>query len=207
MIQITLFGGSAYMAVFLLRSKKFNSTKSDVQTLQARLSQLRLALKAKVRRKSNMFRVMKKTAAIEGDIFDSTNRSLCEIKFENSNDFQMYFDLSKQLVKIISIENHGEGFSEATIENNFMSNDFKTEMEIIRIIKEMTDLSSKINNRIEDHNRTSSGAQKIQRVDSLIFPSMTEVNRIFKSTDLETPTPSGSQDAVVAPDPSTEKAS
>lgn len=178
-IQITLFGGSAYIVIHFMRSKKFNSTKTDVQNLQARISQLRLALKAKVKRKSNTFRAMSKAPIIEGDLFASTLKSLTEVKFETSDDFQMYFEISKQLVKIISVDNKGEGLNNSAVENNYMCNDFKIEMDIIRIIKEMSDLSARVNHRIEDHNRTNS--QKLQRIDNLVFPAMTEVNRVFKS--------------------------
>lgn len=178
-IQITLFGGSTYIVIHFMRSKKFNSTKTDVQNLQARISQLRLALKAKVRRKSNTFRTMSKASVVEGDLFDSTLKSLCEVKFETSDDFQMYFEISKQIVKIISIDNKGEGITNQAVENNYMCNDFKTEMDIIRIIKEMSELSARVNHRTDDHNRTNS--QKLSRVDSLVFPAITEVNRVFKS--------------------------
>jgi hypothetical protein len=53
-------------------------------------------------------------------------------------------------------------------------------MDIIRIIKAMTDLSSKINVRIEECNRITPN-QPMAKVDSLIFASMVEINRIFKS--------------------------
>jgi hypothetical protein len=184
-IQITLFGGSAYIVIHLLRSKKFNSTKTEVQNLHARISQLRLALKAKVKRKSNTFRSMSKAQIIEGDLFSSTLKSLCEVRFETSDDFQMYFEISKQLVKIISVDNKGEGLDNQSIENNYMCNDFKIEMDIIRIIKEMSDMSARVNQRIEEHNRTNS--QKLQRVDSLVFPAITEVNRVFKSESVPEP--------------------
>ena len=178
-IEITLFGGSTYIVIHFMRSKKFNSTKTDVQNLQARISQLRLALKAKVRRKSNTFRTMSKVSVVEDDLFDSTLKSLCEVKFETSDDFQMYFEISKQVVKIISIDNKSENITNQAVENNYMCNDFKTEMDIIRIIKEMADLSARVNHRIDEHNRTNS--QKLSRVDKLVFPSITEVNRVFKS--------------------------
>jgi uncharacterized membrane protein YebE (DUF533 family) len=87
-IKITLVAGGAFIVFNVMRSKKFNSTKTDLQNLQARLSQLRLALKAKVKRKSNIFRTMIKTAIIEGDLFDTSTRNLIDVKFETSDDFQ-----------------------------------------------------------------------------------------------------------------------
>lgn len=178
-IKISLAAGALFFTFSVVRSKKINSTKTDLQNLQARLSQLRLALKAKVKRKSNVLRTMIKSSIIEGDVFDTTTRSLLDVKFETSEDFQSYFDISRNIVGMIHIDNGTIG--EAGAENNYMSNDFKTEMDIIRIIKEMIDLSSKINNRVEEHNRTSS--QKLQKVDSLNFASSSEVHRVFKGDE------------------------
>ncbi|MGZ3691030.1 MAG: hypothetical protein ACXVAX_05990 [Pseudobdellovibrio sp.] len=164
----------------MVRSKKFNSTKTDLQNLEARLSQLRLALRAKVKRKSNAFRSMLKSSIVEGDLFDNTVKSLCDVKFDSSEEFQHFFDISRQLVKMITVDLGSEA-GERTSENNFMSNDFKTEMDILRIIKEMVDISAKINHRVVEHNRTSS--QKLPRVDPIMFAAITEVNRVFKGDE------------------------
>jgi hypothetical protein len=178
-IKLALVAGGAFIVINVVRSKKINSTKTDLQNMQARLSQLRLALKAKVKRKSNVLRTMIKTSIIEGDLFDSSTKNLVDCKFETSDDFQTYFDISRQIVGMIHVENGTT--HEAVSENNFMSSDFKTEMDIIRIIKEMTDLSSRINARVDEHNRTSS--QKLKKVDPLVFNSITEINRVFKADD------------------------
>ena len=187
-IKIALFGGGAFIAFNMMKSKKFNNVKTDVQNLEAKLAQLRLALKGKVKKKSNVFRSMSKTAIIEGDLLDGLLKNLCDVKFESSEDFQRYFDFSKQLVSIIQIESSGENASAQMIDNSYMTSDFKTEMDIVRIIKEMTDLSSRINSRIDEHNRTGIG-QKLKRVDGLVFPAMTEVNRIFKTENAAPSTP------------------
>ena len=168
-----------------------------VQNLQARISQLRLALKAKVKRKSNTFRAMSKAQIIEGDLFSSTLKSLTEVKFETSDDFQMYFDISKQIVKIINLDNKVDGHDNQAAGTNYMSSDFKTEMDIIRIIKEISDMSARVNHRIDEHNRTNS--QKIPRIDSIMFPAITEVTRVFKS---EGSPETDSVDAAAKNDPS-----
>jgi hypothetical protein len=181
MLKLILGCGVIFIGLTFLKSKKFLNAKNDIQNLQARLSQLRLALKGKIKRKSNVFRAGIKANIVEGDIYDSTLKSLVEVKFESSEDFQNYFDISKQLVKMVQVSNDGENVPSHVAENNYMSSDFKTEMDIIRLIKEMSDLSNKINSRVEEHNRTST--QKLQRVDSLVFPSITEVNKVFKGDD------------------------
>ena len=153
-----------------------SSFKTDMQNLQARLSQYRLALKGKVKKKSNVMRAAYIANIVEGDLFDSAIQQLVNNKFESSDDFQDYFDTSRKLVRMIQIESKEPV---ADTENNYMSHDFKTEMDIVRIIKDMCDLSAKINSRIEDHKRTS--GQKTPRIDSLVFPAITEVNRIFNA--------------------------
>ncbi len=188
-IKISLFGGAAFIIFSVMRSKKFNSAKNDLQNLQARLSQLRLALRAKVKRKSNAFRTMLKSNIVEGDLFDNTVKSLCDVKFDTSEEFQHYFDISRNIVRMVLADTGGEGMGEQTAENNFMSSDFKTEMDILRIIKEITDISAKINHRVLEHNRTSS--QKLPRVDSIVFASITEVNRVFKGDEANHPSSSG----------------
>ena len=175
-IKLNLVVGGFYILFSVLRSKKFHSAKSEIDNMQARLSQLRLALKAKVKRKSNHFRTMLKTAIIEGDLFDTATRSLAEVRFETSEDFQSYFDISRGIMKLISFQN--ETLQEVD-ENSYMSTDFKTEMDIIRIIKEMIELSKRINDRVETYNRTST--QKLKNVDELSFGSITEIHRVFKA--------------------------
>ena len=162
------------------KTKKMSSFKTDMQNLQARLSQHRLAIKGKVKKKSNVMRASYAASIVEGDLFDSAIQQLVSNKFESSDDFQDYFDVSRKLVRMIQIESK-EPVTETSIENNYMSHDFKTEMEIVRIIKDMCDLSAKINSRIEEHKRTS--GQKTPRVDSLVFPAITEINRIFNAED------------------------
>ena len=66
--------------------------------------------------------VEKIESIVEGDLFDNTVKSLCEIKFDSSDDFQHFFDISRQLVKMIMVDLGSEA-SERTSENNFMSND------------------------------------------------------------------------------------
>ncbi len=164
----------------LIRFKKASSIKAEILNLQATLSQSRIALKGKIKKKSNVFRSSFKSPISEGDMFDNALKQLAENSFESSDDFQNYFDLSRKIVNFIQVENKGDVDKNSNIENNFMCSDFKTEMDIIRLIKVMTNMSSKINSRIEDNNKTA-GSKPIQKVDALVFNSLMEINRIFKS--------------------------
>ncbi|MBY0554411.1 hypothetical protein K2P97_07775 [bacterium] len=193
-LKIAFFGGIVLLITKFVKFKRSNSVKSDVLNLQAKLSQLRLALKGKIKKKSNIFRGSFKTAITEGDMIDNALKQLVDNPFESSEDFQGYFDLSRRIVNFIQVENSGDAVANVSVENNFMCSDFKTEMDIVRIIKEMTDISSKINTRIEENNRVSP-SNPIAKVDSLIFTSMVDINRIFKedthTSSFKPSTPSG----------------
>jgi hypothetical protein len=177
--KIVIAGGFLVLAIQLVRSKKFSSSKTEVLNMQAKLSKARMALKAKVKKKFNTFHSSIKV--IEGDEVDNLLKKLIENNFETSQNFQDYFDTSRKVVSTIQgyKKEAGRADTPLDIENNFMCSDFKTELDIIRIIKEMNSLSTKINSKIEENNRKYPN-NVIQRVDDLIFDSLTDVNRVYK---------------------------
>lgn len=177
-LKIAVLGGFVLLLTKFVKFKKFSSAKADIQNLQAKLSQLRMALKGKVKRKANVFRSSFKSGISEGDMIDNALRDLTENPFETSHDFQEYFDLSRRIVSFIQAES-GEPNNNSSIENDFMCSELKTEMEIVRFIKDMSDISAKINSRIEEFNKTNTPT--IPKVDSLVFSALSDINRIFKS--------------------------
>lgn len=170
----------------LFRNKKDTILRTEILNLQAKLSQFKLALRGKVRKKSTVLRSSFRVAIIKDDMIDSALRQLQEIPFDSSSDFQNYFDLSRRVVELshIGVEPTPEAQANGAnaVENNYMSSDFRTELEIVRLIKEMYLLSTKINDKIDDYNRINSKTQ-ISRVDDLKFPSLHEINRVFKDED------------------------
>lgn len=177
------------LALKLMKIKKSGNIKAEVLYLQSKLSKARMALKGKIKKKCNVFRAFAKTGITEGDPLDTALKQLTENKFETSLEFQDYFDVSRKVVSLVHVDKNGKHDSSivADIENDFMCSDFKTEMDIMRIIKEMTNLSSRINARIGDNNQ-SNPENSIEKVDSLIFKSLVDVNRVFKDdTDNQEP--------------------
>lgn len=167
----------------LVKYKKSSNIKTEVQNLQARLSKLRLSLRAKVKKKSHIFRAsLSKTPITEGDMIDSALKELVENPFETSEQFQNYFDQSRKIVNFIQVETKTELSPTDNLENNFMCSDFKTEMDIVRIVKEMNNVSTSINRRVEDNNATYPN-QQLKKVDGIVFDSLADVNRIFKTDD------------------------
>ena len=180
-LKIAFFGGFILLIINILKFKKNKSIKTEILNLQAKLSKARMALKGKVIKKSRIFRAsFTKTTITEGDMLDNALKELASISFETSESFQKYFDLSRKIVNFIQIENKQESDKTSDLENNFMCSDFKTEMDIVRIIREMTNLSARVNNRIQSNN-TSNPSKSIKKIDSLIFDSIVDINRIFKS--------------------------
>ena len=184
-LKIAVLGGFVLLITKFVKFKKHSNAKADIQNLQAKLSQLRMALKGKIKRKANVFRSSFKTGISEGDMVDNALKDLNENKFETSHDFQEYFDLSRRIVNLIQSES-GEPNTN-TVENDFMCSELKTEMEIVRCIKDMSDISAKINSRIEEFNKTNSPT--IPKVDSLVFSALADINRIFKSDSDSDPVP------------------
>ena len=182
-LKIAFFGAVLLVASNIVKYKKSSNIKTEIQNLQARLSKLRLSLKAKVKKKSHVFRSsFTKTAITEGDMIDVALRELLENPFDTSEQFQKYFEQSRKIVNFIQVETGEEPSQTSDLENNFMCSDFKTEMDIVRIIKEMNTISTKINSRVEDNNLTYP-SQLLKKVDGMIFTSLSDVNRIFKTDD------------------------
>jgi|GEM_PF-5481990 len=180
-LKVSMAGGFVLLGLKLMKIKKSSTVKAEVLHLQARLSKARMALKGKIKKKSNVFRAFVKVAITEGDAIDTSLKQLAENNFETSQDFQNYFDVSRKIVGLIHVDKNGKPDSNivVNIENDFMCSDFKTEMDIMRIIKEMSDLSIKINVRIEACNQNNPHAP-IEKVDSLVFSSLADVDRVFK---------------------------
>lgn len=186
-LKLAFFGGFILLAFHLMKSKKTNTVKTEILNLQARLSKLRLSLKGKIKKKSHLFRAqLGKFPLVEGDPIDTALKQLIENPFETSQNFQNYFDQSRAIVNFIRTETKIELDRNVSLENNFMCPDFKTELDIVRIIKEMSLISAKINSRVENYNLTNPN-QPLQKVDSLVFESLADVNRIYKDENNDEP--------------------
>lgn len=182
--------------------KKKSEAKNYIQSLNAKLSILRMNLKSKVKKKSYKYRSLFKNGVSPGDPIDLVLNELVDLKLESGEDLQKYFDLSKRINSLLITENyrHKEKTLEKPIDKmertdkpvvaeirqekmgqeDFMGTDFKSEISIIRVIKDMVEISLILNKRVDAYNILNPKAP-IQNVNPLIFPSMSEVNRIFKN--------------------------
>ncbi|MBC7419165.1 MAG: hypothetical protein H7328_00420 [Bdellovibrio sp.] len=176
LFNLTLVGGVVMFIFKVLKFRKKSDFKNEIDNLQAQISLLRISLKAKVKKKSFTFRSQFPKPLITGDLIDTALNELIENKLETGKELQAYFDLSRRINSFLVVNIQGYSPIE-----DFMSNDFKNEISIIRLIKDISSLSARLNKRSDSYNLTNQSA-KLATVDNLIFTSMIEVNRIFNDT-------------------------
>ncbi len=188
--------------------KKKSEAKNFIQSLNAKLSILRINLKGKVKKKSYKYRSLFKNGVSPGDPIDLVLNELIELNLETGEELQKYFDLSKRINSLLSTESHRSSIRSAEKlakiaeknerpespdnalaaqdqvekigQEDFMGTDFKSEISIIRLIKDMVEISIILNKRVDAYN-TLNPKSPIPNVNPLAFLSMSEVNRIFRA--------------------------
>lgn len=169
-----------FFTIRILKGRKSSGIKNNILNIQASISLLRISLKSKIKRKANSFHSRFVKPINAGDPIDLAINELSENKFETGEDFQNYFELSKRINGYISTDVIGvskELISQEQFED-YMGPDYKNELSIIRVIKEITELTSILNNRIDNYNFINA-ENKIAKSDPLVFPALIEVNRVF----------------------------
>lgn len=193
-----------YFVLNFLRQKKKDSVFDEIKNIEAKMANMRLILKAKVKKKSNFFRSTSPVPIKTGDPFDVAATELADLAFENNEDFEKYFTLSKQLntyIKLSLLKKQGEEAPapsaeaayvdlKSVVDTNkpketpeFMTTDIKNEFTIIKIIHEMITVSKALKKKIEDFNYTHPKTP-INIPQVIQFASITEVKKIFSN---ETP--------------------
>ena len=185
--------------------RKNKQAKNFIQSLNARLSILRMNLKGKVKKKSYKYRSLFKNGVSPGDPIDLVLNEMIDLKLETGDEIEKYFELSKRINSLLVTANYRQTEKQnektekavAKVEapekvkvievpeekigqEDFMGTDFKSEISIIRIIKDMVEVSIILNNRVDAYNILNPKAP-IANVNNLVFPSLSEVNRIFKT--------------------------
>ncbi|MBC7742316.1 MAG: hypothetical protein H7061_08965 [Bdellovibrionaceae bacterium] len=162
----------------VLKTRKKNDIKSEIENLQAKISLLRISLKSKVKKKALTLRTSFTKPISEGEPIDSALQQLIANNLETGNDLQTYVDLSRAVNShiIASVPNY-------IPTEDFMTMDFSNEIAIIVLIKEISSLSARLNKRIEKYNQTQPEV-KIPYVDNLIFPGMIDFNRVYNDHQL-----------------------
>lgn len=177
LFDFTLVGAGLFFAIKLLQFRSHLHAKNELQRIQARISILRMNLKAKVKKRANAFRSYYAKSIVPNEILDRDLSALVEIKFESGNDFQQYFDFVQNTHTLIAaIHNEVESPVKA-----YEELDLKNEQIIIRIVKEMHDGSTNYNEKIEAYN-TANPKNKMTLIDPIQFSSMHE---LFQNLHIE----------------------
>lgn len=199
-LQISIGCSIVFSILNFLKQQKKNLIITEIKNLEARMSSLRLILKAKVKKKSNYFRSVSPTAIKPGDAFDGVATDLADLPFEDSDDFEKYFTLSKQLNKLIQhdISQHNASAEDSApgkkkiaaivlptvipdtneVLPDFMTADIKNEFAIIKAIHDMIGLSVTLKSKVDHFNSMNPHAQR-NSVKIIQFPSVLSVQKIF----------------------------
>ena len=195
--NITLIGSFFLFCFKCLEYKKNADSKNYIQSLHARLSMLRINLKGKVKRKSNKYRSMFPVTIGTGDPVDLALNDMIENKLETGEEIERYFDIAKKINTLLVTERskskdkvadknlaqHKQPetqYDQGLGDEDFMGTDFKSEISIIRTIKDMVEISNLLNKKIETYNELNT-KNPLPKVAPLNFPSLVDVNRVFFS--------------------------
>jgi hypothetical protein len=190
-----------YLVLNFFRQKKKDSVFDEIKSIEAKMANMRLILKAKVKKKSHFFRATSPVHIKTGDPFDIAATELSDLAFESNTEFEKYFVLSKQLntyIKITAMKKQNEKALDPTVgtaavdlksvvdtskpkENpEFMTTDIKNEFTIIKIIHEMIIVSKVLKKKIEEFNYTHP-KKPIHIPEVIQFTSVTELKKIFST--------------------------
>lgn len=78
-----------------MKAKQKSNQQEEVLKLSARLANLRLILKAKVKKKTKYYRNVFPSPLNTGDMIDTSLTKVADLKFENGIDFQSYVDICR----------------------------------------------------------------------------------------------------------------
>ena len=102
--NITLIGSFFLLCFKCLEFKKNSEAKNYTQSLHAKLSMLRINLKAKVKRKSQKYRSLFPVAISKGDPVDLALVDMIENKLETNEEIQHYFDVARRINGLLTTE-------------------------------------------------------------------------------------------------------
>lgn len=93
--QIFFAGIVLLLLMNFWKAKQKSTQQDDILKLTARLANLRLILKAKIKKKTNYYRNVFPQPLHTGDMIDTSLTKITELKFETGTDFQTYVDICR----------------------------------------------------------------------------------------------------------------
>ncbi len=199
-IKITFMGFVTFVILQVLRNLKKTTLREEISAVEAKLATLRINLKTRVKRKAARFRATYPQPITDGDPIDVSISHLSNLAFEKNSEFQDYIDICKKINNYIFMASmnkpalHIEG-KQIKVDNanadtaDFMGDDFKNEIQIARTISDMALVSRALCKQIYKFNHFDKRIS-IQPQESVNFPSMFELQRVFRTVSEDTLAPS-----------------
>lgn len=185
MTQITFLGLFVFVVLQVFRNLKKKNLKEDIATTEARIANLRLNLKTRVKKKSQQFRVNYPKNLAPGDPVDTAIAMLSSIDFEKNDDFESYIELSKKIngfIKLANAPKEAEDDSTPKFEDNsyndFIGTDIKNELNIVRIINDLVSISKTLQRQVTKFNHLER-KNKVPYKEVISFPSYFELQRVL----------------------------
>ncbi len=174
----TLFdiaGAVLFVIIKSLQYRRRVMARNELLKLQARVSTLRIALKSKVKKRSNSFRSYFPKAIPPNGQIDGELNALGEIRFESGADFQRYFEMIKKIH--LTLAELPKTF-ESPIEG-FRTGDEQTALYIAKVIKEMKESTQVFNLKAESFNKLNP-QKRIATLDPMTFDAMAEIEGLLQ---------------------------
>ena len=199
---VILFCSLLYALRSYIHHLKFNNAKNDIALLNAKILALRMALRVRVKIKLSSFRERYGKLIDTGYEIDKALNEIATAKYESGDDFQRYFDLSRHIIVMMKNDIHiSAQFNRASkdpdqIDNatensrlfyEFCGPDYKNEIALVRVIKEITDTHNKLSKKISEFNLQHKNKKKfvpLSPVQPIQFDFMADINTIFKNSDI-----------------------
>ena len=128
---------------------------------------------------------------MKGEPLDNALSQLTEIKFETNTDFQIYMEVCKRInnfIDIGKIDKHSDTAKAKMLEVDqcdFMSADFKNEINIVRLINDMVTVSKALSKLVERYNNLLFKNAKKEVQEPIHFESLIELQKVFKIKEIQ----------------------
>lgn len=188
--KITFAGFLTFVVIQALHSVKRRTLRTEIANVEAKLSAYRINLRNRIKRKAKRFRAAYPTAIMKGTPLDNALSQLTDVRFESNYDYQSYMELCKRInsfIEIAKIDKHSDTAKTKMLEYekcDFMSGDFKNEINIVRLINDMVSISKTLHKHYERYNNLSRGAKR-EVPAPINFDSLIELQQVFKIKEIQ----------------------
>lgn len=199
---VILFCAMIYAVRYYIDFVQFKGSKNDIALLNAKIMALKMALRVRVKIKLSSFRDRFGKFIDKDDEIDKALNDIYAIKYDSGADFQRYFDISKQVITTMKNDirfaakfkelseqqdQASEGSETAQLFQDFCGPDYKNEIALVRIIKEITDANNKLSKKVQEFNHEYRNRKKFKPaevVNPITFEFLTDINAIFQDSEI-----------------------